>query len=121
MTQLVLRSSALPISPDTTVASVAGEIDISTVPELHEFLLRIPCRNTIVEMSGVTLLGAAGLAELLELRERLDHAGACVVLARAPACVLRILAVTGLGLVLVTAPTLSAGVKALTAGHSGRY
>jgi anti-anti-sigma factor len=79
-----------------TLVTVAGEIDIATVPALHGHLLSVPDRNTILELSGVKLLSAAGLTELVDLRDRLTRAHARLALAAAPRLVQRILAITGL-------------------------
>jgi hypothetical protein len=45
----------------TTVVAVAGEVDLGSAPQLHRHLLVLPDRDTVLDMSGVSLLAAAGL------------------------------------------------------------
>jgi STAS domain len=65
---LGFRTFPLPVA---TLVTISGEVDIATVAELREHLRAIPDRHTVVEMSGVALLSAAGLTVLLELQDRL--------------------------------------------------
>jgi anti-anti-sigma regulatory factor len=54
---LVVRAFPTPVA---TLVTISGEVDIATVGELREHLLAIPDRHTVLEMSGVALLSAAG-------------------------------------------------------------
>jgi anti-anti-sigma regulatory factor len=66
--------------PIATLVTIAGEVDIATCPELRGHLETLPYRSTVVQMSEVELLFAAGLTVLLDLRGRFARAGARVVL-----------------------------------------
>jgi anti-anti-sigma factor len=107
---LVVRTFPMPV---VTLVTIAGEVDIATIAQLRGQLDAIPDRNTVVEMSQVTLLSAAGVAALLDLQHRLATAGARVVLAAAPRCVRRVLTVTGLDARLLTAPSVEDAVDAV--------
>jgi anti-anti-sigma factor len=117
VSMLVVRTFPMPVA---TLVAISGEVDIATVAELREHLRAIPGRHTVVEMSGVELLSAAGLTALLELRDRLARVGARVVLAAGPACVRRVLTVSGLDVELALAPTVEDAVTALTSGVTGK-
>jgi anti-anti-sigma factor len=108
---LVVRAFPTPVA---TLVTISGEVDIATVGELREHLLAIPDRHTVLEMSGVALLSAAGLTVLLELQDRLARVGARVVLAAGSACVRRVLTVTGLDVQLALKPTVENAVTVAT-------
>ncbi len=110
MVPLLVRTFPMPVA---TLATIAGEVDIATVAQLRGQLDTIPDRSTVVEMSEVTLLSAAGVTVLLDLQDRLGTAGARLVLAAAPRCVRRILTAIGLDARLLMAPTVEAGVDSL--------
>jgi anti-anti-sigma factor len=94
MPALLVRTSVAQAPP--TLVAVAGEIDSATVPALRRHLLPLPDRSTVLELSGVQLLSAAGLTELIDLHTRLTRAAARLALAAAPSPVRRALAITGL-------------------------
>jgi anti-sigma B factor antagonist len=102
--------------PMATLVTIAGEVDIVTVPELRGHLLALPERSTVVEMSEVGLLSAAGLTVLLDLQDRLARADARVVLAAVPGCIRRVLAVTGLDAKLPPVSTVEEAVERVNAG-----
>jgi anti-sigma B factor antagonist len=112
MSALLVRTSNAQAPP--TVVTVAGEIDIATVPALRRHLVSLPGCSTIVELSGVQLLSAAGLTELVDLHDRLTRAGVDLVLATATASVRRVLAITGLDDTVLLADTLDDAVHLLT-------
>ena len=112
MSALLVQAS-IPQAPPTVI-TVAGEIDIETVPALRRHLLSVPDCGTILEFSGVRLLSAAGLTELVDLRDRLTRAGARLALAGASPSVRRVLAVTGLDDIMILADTLHEAVELVT-------
>ena len=79
-----------------TLVTVAGEIDIGSVPTLRRHLRTLSNDSTVVDMSGVRLLSATGVTELAALRDRLAHVDKSLALAAARPLVRRILAITGL-------------------------
>ena len=111
MSTLVVHTFPMPVA---TLVTISGEVDIATVAGLREHLRAIPGRHTVVEMSGVELLSAAGLTVLLELQDRLARVGARVVLAAGPACVRRVLTVSGLDGKLALKPTVENAVTVAT-------
>ena len=104
MSALLVRTSIPQVPP--TLVTVAGEIDIASAPSLRGHLLSLADCSTILDLSGVQLLSAAGLTELVDLRDRLTRADARLVLAAAPAPVRRVLALTRLDDTLLLADTL---------------
>jgi anti-sigma B factor antagonist len=112
MSALLVQTS-IPQAPPTVI-TVVGEIDIETVPALRRHLLSVPGCDTILEFSGVHLLSAAGLTELVDLRDRLTRAGARLALAGASPSVRRVLAVTGLDDIMTLADTLHEAVELVT-------
>ena len=113
MSALLVRTSIPQVPP--TLVTVAGDIDIASAPALHRHLLSLPDCSTILELSGVQLLSAAGLTELVDLRDRLTTADARLVLAAAPRPVRRVLAITGLDQTMVVADTVDDAMHLLTA------
>lgn len=94
MTAMLVRTSSE--QAPLTVVTVTGEIDMATVPALRCHLLSLPDCSTILDLSEVRLLAAAGLTELVDLRDRLTRADARLVLAATPPPLRRVLAMTGL-------------------------
>lgn len=113
MSALLVRTSSAPAPP--TVVTVAGEIDIASAPLLRSCLLSVPDCSTILELSGVPLLSAAGLTELVDLHTRLTLADARLALAAAPPPVRRVLAITGLDNTLTLTDTLDDAVNLVAA------
>ena len=112
MTALLIRTYIEQAPP--TLVTIAGEIDIATVPALRRHLLTLPDCSTVLDLSGVQLLSAAGLTELLDLRDRLARADARLTLAAAPRLVRRVLAITGLADTMMAADTLDDAVHLMT-------
>lgn len=80
---------------DSTVITVAGEIDLASCPALEEAVRVIPPggRTVCLEMSGVPFMDSTGLTFLLKLRRRLLAEGGrlCVAgLQEQPVSVLRL-------------------------------
>ena len=112
MSALLIRTSIAQAPP--TLVTIAGDIDTATVAGLRRHLLSVPACSTVLDLSGVQLLSAAGLTELVDLRDRLTHADARLALAAAPRLVRRILAITGLDDTMILADTLHDAVQLVT-------
>jgi len=112
MSALLVRTS-IPQAPPTLI-TVAGDIDIASAPSLRRHLLSVPASSTVLDLSGVQLLSAAGLTELVDLRDRLTRADARLALAAAPRHVRRLLAITGLDHTMMLADTVDDAVHQLT-------
>jgi anti-sigma B factor antagonist len=104
MPAFTIRTLSAPAASSASVLiAVAGDIDIASAPQLRGHLETLDDRDVVLDMSGVTLLAAAGLHVLLDLKERLSRAGAHLVLASPADQVRRVLAATGLDETLATA------------------
>ncbi len=112
MSALLVRTSSAPAPP--MVVTVTGEIDIATAPALRRHLLSLPDCSTILDLSGVSLLCAAGLTELVDLHTRLTRVDARLALAAAPPPVRRVLVITGLDNTLTLTDTLDDAVTLVT-------
>jgi len=78
VTSLVVRSVP---TPAVTLVSMSGEVDPATAEQFRERMDAVPDRDTVVEMSEVALLCAAGTRVLFDLQDRLAATGALLVLA----------------------------------------
>jgi anti-anti-sigma factor len=110
MSALLVRTSIPQAPPTPVTVTVAGDIDIASAPSLRRHLLSLPDCSTILELSGVELLSAAGLTELVDLHDRLTRADARLALAAAPRLVRRVLVITGLADTMMLADTLDDAV-----------
>lgn len=82
------------------VITITGELDISTAPAVRGILTTAtaaPAPRLIIDLTGLTFCGSAGIAELLTARERLlGHSPAAdVVLAGCQTGVRRLLLFAG--------------------------
>jgi anti-anti-sigma factor len=64
-------------------------------------------RGTVVDLAGVTVLAAAGVAVLLDVHHRLHWAGTQLVLLSVPPSVRRVLVAAGLDTVLAMMPVVA--------------
>ncbi|UNO40664.1 STAS domain-containing protein [Streptomyces sp. MST-110588] len=86
-----------------TVVAVRGRLDLGGLPALRERLLHVPFRPgslLVVEMSGVTDCGAAGLAPLVAAARRARFHGGDLRLAAPSPAVVNALRTSGLGRLL---------------------
>ncbi len=113
MSALLVRTSSALAPP--TVVTVTGEIDIATAPALRRHLLSLPGCGTVLDLSGVPLLCAAGLTELVDLHDRLTRVDARLALAAAPRPVRRVLVITGLDNTMTLTDTLPDAVNLVAA------
>ncbi len=112
MSALLVRTS-IPQTPPTLV-TVAGEIDVATAPSLRRRLLSVPDSSTVLDLSGVQLLSAAGVTELVDFRDRLTRADARLALAAAPRLVRRVLEIAGLDDTMLLADTVDDAARLVT-------
>lgn len=71
-------------APFGAVVSIAGELDIATVPHLTAALQGEPVADAeavVVELTGVTFMDSTGLAALMTLKRDLDARGGRLLLA----------------------------------------
>ena len=108
------NSSALPIdvmvdrpASGMVVATVSGEVDMLTAPNLREVLTAeiADCAVLVIDLSGVSFLGSAGLAVLVETSHEAQRRQVELRLVAAGRSVRRPLEITGLNEVLTTFPT----------------
>ena len=118
MSALLVRTSTAQAPP--TLVAVAGEIDIATVTTLRRHLLSLPDCSTILDLSEVSLLSAAGLTALVDLHDRLTRADARLALAAASPSVRRVLTITGLDDTMTLADTLDDAVHLVATPTSRR-
>ncbi|MGW7054765.1 STAS domain-containing protein [Streptomyces sp. NPDC054887] len=81
--------------PDLTMLTVAGEMDLQTIPALEEAALVVPLggKTLHLELSGVSFVDSSGLNLLLRLRHRMRSDGGHLVvsgLQEQPASLLRL-------------------------------
>ncbi len=85
--------------PDTRVLTVAGEIDMATVPHVHsavdDALRDEAVRRLVLDFADVTFLDCTGIAALLQVTRQARARGACACLVRCRPVVLRVLDATG--------------------------
>jgi anti-anti-sigma factor len=115
VTALIVRVRTTPIP---IVVTVAGEIDMSTAPQLRDQVRTLPDGDVVLDISEVRLLAAAGLSVLLDLQDRRAQAGAQMVIAAAPPSVHRVLCVIGLDQTLPMTATIEDAVAFVT-GRAG--
>jgi anti-anti-sigma factor len=115
---LLVRTARAPTPP--TVVTIAGEIDIASVPALRRHLHGVPACHTVLELSGVQLLSAAGVTELVDLCERLTRADAALAVAAAPPAVRRVLAITGLATTIIVTDTVEDAIGLIAVERSQR-
>ncbi|CAM3898288.1 STAS domain-containing protein [Smaragdicoccus niigatensis] len=101
------------IDDGITFVTVAGAVDIGTVPTLDSTLETVLARDPralVLDLSDVDFLASAGVESLVRTQDRLGRALVIVAAARA---VIRPLAITNLTDVLTVVPTLPQAVEAL--------
>jgi anti-anti-sigma factor len=101
--------------PGCTIASLEGDLDIATVPELRERLLDLPgpgVRLLIIDLSGVSFCDVAGLAVLIGTQRRATARGIVIRLAAPRPQVIKLLRITGLDHRLTICATLADALPA---------
>lgn len=86
-------------APGVTVLAVSGEVDMVSAPALRDALVNgLGDGGTfVVDMTGVTFLGSAGLAVLVEAARLTQQANATLKVVATARAVTRPLEATGLG------------------------
>ena len=104
--------------PAYVLVTVAGEIDIATVPALHERLrlLAAPGRAVVVDLDQVTFIDAAGLGALAGAARQAAAHQASLSVVCAGRQTRRLFGMTGLDRTIPLARTLAEAAGALTAG-----
>lgn len=97
------------VTGPAVVLHVAGEIDMSTAPILAEECdqaIDTSAGRLVVDLTGVTFFGSAGLAVLLDARRRGDQAGVQVRVVAHSRPVLRSIEIAGVREMLPIYPDL---------------
>lgn len=85
---------------DRAVLSLAGELDLATVPSLRDAALEalsvVGCTALVLELAGLTFLDSTGLGCWIELRNRAEEAGQAFVLEAVPPTARRTVTIAGL-------------------------
>src|SRR6476620_9099456 len=69
------RISARQVDPDIVLATIAGDLDLQTVPQATAFLTHAtatPPRHLILDLSEVTFLASSGISLLIAARSEGD-------------------------------------------------
>ncbi|MHA6801524.1 STAS domain-containing protein [Bounagaea algeriensis] len=101
----------------SVVLRVAGELDSSTAPRLHELLaprLSSTVESVILDLSELDFMGVAGLELLNHARRRGAGRAISVCIVDGPVCVDRALRAAGWSDTVPTYPTVAAAVAELT-------
>jgi anti-sigma B factor antagonist len=94
-------------SPGRIVIAVAGEIDVSTAPQLERALAEAGAEKRVVlDLSECQFIDSSGLRTLLGARSAAESAGGSLALVVADSGLLRVFEVVGLGDVLEIHDTL---------------
>jgi len=97
----VLAAGSLSVlsGPACTIARLAGELDVATIPALRERLLSAvgpDVRLLIIDLSGVSFCDVAALAALIATQHRASGRGIIVRLAAPRPQTAKLLRITGL-------------------------
>lgn len=95
----LLTVTARPVPPDAIVLAVRGDVDLSTTSFLQTALLahlRDAAPQMVVDLTGVSLLSAAGLTVLVNVKHAAAAAGSSLCLVARTRVVLLPLTITGL-------------------------
>lgn len=99
------------------VAHVAGELDASSAPRLHELVaprLLSTAEDLVLDLSELGFMGVAGLELLAHVRQQAAHRGMTVCLVDGPVCVDRALRAAGWTETVPTYSTLATAVADLS-------
>jgi anti-anti-sigma factor len=100
---------------DVTVLFVEGDVDLATAPSVEEAVAAArssPGRALVIDLTGVTFMGSAGLRVLVITAQELDPAVFYAVVADSPAT-RRPIEVTGLNELFATFATLDEALAAV--------
>lgn len=114
-TLLVRRT---PYRQDLLVVTVAGEVDLRTAPVLAQAFPCDPTPVTVVDLTRVTFLSAAGLGVLVEQAERAQAGRRYLGLVAHDRVAIRVLRTSGVAASIPTFASLSDAVRELGARAS---
>ena len=102
------------------IAAVAGEIDISTVPQLREHLFELADHGAtlIVDLNRVTFIDSAGLGALVGTAKRAAAHGGSLQVACGRPKIRRLFRLTGLDCRIPLADTLDEALEAAAAARA---
>ena len=89
-------SWATAVIDEGLLVRVGGEIDMADAPRLAETLASCAGDSVIVDLSGVTFLGSAGLNALVAAHKYVDHRGGRLVIRGSSPMIVRLMEITGL-------------------------
>ena len=98
------------LEPGLTVVTAVGEVDLLTAPRLQQELARSRGHTTVVDLTGVTFLAAAGLSVLLAANAQAREDGRRFGLVGAAGTARRSLEVSGVAEVVPSYRTLADAV-----------
>lgn len=108
-----LTARRTPYRDDLSVVTVAGELDLKTVPTLAEALGGDFPPVLIADLTRVTFLSAAGMRVLLDAAEQARRQGCCLGLVTDGQIALRVLRMSGVAASIPTFESLSDAVREL--------
>lgn len=111
--QILVRQT--PYRPDLLVVTVAGEVDLRTAPVLAEAFPAKPKPVTVVDLTRVTFLSAAGLGVLVAQAKRAQDQRRFVGLVAQDSVAIRVLKTSGVAASIPTFGSLSDAVRELGA------
>ncbi|GAB3435382.1 STAS domain-containing protein [Actinophytocola sediminis] len=108
----------IPYRPDLLVVTVAGEVDLRTAPVLAQAFQAGTTSVTVVDLTKVTFLSAAGLSVLVEQAERARAEERHVGLVAHDSVAIRVLRTSGVAAAIPTFESLSDAMRELGARAS---
>jgi anti-sigma B factor antagonist len=109
--------------PPAAVVTVAGELDLTTAPELLQALNGLVddgWRYLVVDLARLEFCDSSGLSVLVRVKNRLDEVGGEVTLAAPTPIVQRVLEVSGLAEVFGTYGSVDEATAAGSGSVTGR-
>jgi anti-sigma B factor antagonist len=109
------------IAPRTHVASVSGELDLYTEPDLRrrlDPLADVDDATVIVDLCGAPFVDSTALGTLSALARRLRAGGGELVIASDDPRLRRLLEITGLLAVMSVEPSLAGAVERVGSGSA---
>ncbi len=82
-------------SGERHLVSFCGEIDLANATAVRDELLAIAESTVVVDLGEVSFLDAAGLAGLLQAKQKSEAGGNAIRFVNAPRAVCRVLEITG--------------------------
>jgi anti-anti-sigma factor len=85
-------------TPDVTILTLEGELDLVAAPTLHEELhntLQTGAQQLVLDLGAVSFMDSSGLRTLLTAHEESLEKGVSFVLRRVPSTVQRLFEITG--------------------------